>query len=92
MGVITVRLAAVADDDDGCTEYSLEAQKSRQAATPHLSLRRTPLLSRQNPVEFKRRRRCIVYNDTVDDRAGGFTIEARTKFARFGKGGVVVDR
>jgi len=28
VGVITARLAAVADDDDGCTEYSLEAQKA----------------------------------------------------------------
>ena len=51
-------------------------------------LRRTPLLSRQNWAVFKRRRHCIVYDDTVADRARGFGIVARTKFPqRGGKGG-----
>ena len=54
-------------------------------------LRRTPLLSRQSWAVFKRRRHCIVYNDTVADRARGFDIVARTKFPRRGgKGGVAV--
>ena len=59
----------------------------RQAATQN-RLSRTPLLTRQNRVEFKRRRHCIVYNDTVGDRARGFAIEGRTKFTRDGKRGV----
>ena len=55
----------------------------RQAATQN-RLRRTPLLSRQNWVVFKRRRHCIVYDDTVADRPRGFGIDARTKFPRRG--------
>ena len=55
----------------------------RQAATQN-RLRRTPLLTRQNWVVFKRRRHCIVYNDTVTDQPRGFGIEARTKFTRDG--------
>jgi len=62
----------------------------RQAATQN-RLRRTPLLTRQNWVVFKRRRHCIVYDDTVTDRPGGFGIDALTKFPRHGeKGGVAV--
>ena len=55
----------------------------RQAATQN-RLRRTPLLSRQNWVVFKRRRHCIVYNDTFTERPRGFGIVARTKFPRHG--------
>ena len=55
----------------------------RQAATQN-RLRRTPLLSRRNWVVFKRRRHCIVYDDTVADRPRGFGIDTRTKFARQG--------
>jgi len=37
---------------------------------------------------FKRRRRCIVHDNTVIDRPRGFAIEARTKFPRRGKKGM----
>jgi len=49
-----------------------------RAATQN-RLRRTPLLSRQNWVVFKRRRHRVVYDDTVADRPRGFGIVARTK-------------